>query len=282
VKSWILMAAAVIPAYLMVGAVWVVFFPAWIRHRGWEWITKKGGMVMKSVSAVVGIAVVVSMVTGCGTLNRLGIPFTADKAKVGIRLILDREGYGDNLTDEEVSQLVDWVDQDWTQNQERQVFLDGIASRQENEETILALADKYYPGGEWNLPMKDVVTDAGPHIVTKIDTWYGGEDLSEAVVDSRFQLTVSRDGRTWSAAPSDWPMKDDLNVMVCAAYQNDAGEWVGGKYEWNRASPSPRSFSNIEEGYEGWVAPEDGHELIVWAASVDGKKVSTEATAIYN
>jgi len=227
-------------------------------------------------------AVAVAMFSGCASLNRLGIPFTADKAKVGIRLILDREGYGDSLTDAEVSQIVDWVDSDWTQDQERQAFLDVIAVREENEASILALAEKYYPGGEWNLPMKDVVAEeAEPHIVTKISEWYGGEDLSGAIVDSRFQLTVSDDGRIWSPAPSDWPLNGDLNVMVCAAYENAAGALVGGKYEWNRANPSPRSWSNIEEGYEGWIAPEVGTEMIVWAASVDGKRVSTEATATY-
>ena len=122
---------------------------------------------------------------------------------------------------------------------------------------------------------------AEAHIVTRIDTWYGGEDLSGAILDSDYKLTVSADGRTWSAAPSDWPMKDDLNVIVCAAYQNEAGEWVGGKYEWNRANPSPRSWINIAKRYNGWVAPPEGTELTVWAASVDGKRVSTEATAIY-
>ena len=279
--AWILNALGWIIGGALAYTVKLVFLPAGMWCRLKEWKTTKVGDDMKRILIA---AVAVAMFSGCASLNRLGIPFTADKAKVGIRLILDREGYGDSLTDAEVSQIVDWVDSDWTQNQERQAFLDVIAAREENEASILALAEKYYPGGEWNLPTKPEVpnVEATPHIVTKIDTWYGGEDLSGATVDPRFKLTVSSDGRTWSPAPSDWPMKDgELNVMVCAVYQTETGHWVGGKYEWNRPSPSPRSWSNIEEGYEGWIAPEVGTEMIVWAASVDGKRVSTEATATY-
>jgi len=64
VKRQILTAAAVIPAYLMVGAVWVVYSPAWIRHRGWEWITKKGGMMKRLYVAMAAMVIF----SGCASM----------------------------------------------------------------------------------------------------------------------------------------------------------------------------------------------------------------------
>ena len=129
----------------------------------------------------------------------------------------------------------------------------------------------------------------GDHVVRRIGVWWGGyRGMETARVDERFQLTVSDDGRTWSAAPSDWPAgragpgcPSDCNVMVCAAYQRPDGVWVGGKYEWNRARPSTRSWSNIKNGYNGWVAPPSGTRMIVWCYTADGHRVSTTAEATF-
>jgi len=125
------------------------------------------------------------------------------------------------------------------------------------------------------------------HIVKRMGRWYG-PNLSSASTDDRFILTVSRDGRDWSAAPSDWRSgaagagcPSDCNVMVCAAYQRPDGSWVGGKYDWNRPKPSPRSYENIAAGYNGWQAPAPGTEIIVWCYTADGNRVSREARAVY-
>ena len=119
------------------------------------------------------------------------------------------------------------------------------------------------------------------HITRQVATWWGGVKMAGATVDARYALSVSADGRVWSAAPGDWPIKDgDLQTIVCAAYER-GGKWCGGKFDWNRVRPSPRDWKNIESGYNGWIAPPNGTTLRVWAASIDGKRVSTEATCRY-
>jgi hypothetical protein len=127
-------------------------------------------------------------------------------------------------------------------------------------------------------PEEPAVADG--HIVRQISTWYGGENFSRATLDTNYVLQVS-DGRDWSAAPANWPTDGDLQTMVCAAYQNAGGKWVGGKFDWNRINPSPRDFKHLAAGYKGWVAPPAGTELTLWAASIDGKRVSTTAKATY-
>ena len=127
------------------------------------------------------------------------------------------------------------------------------------------------------------------HIVRQIRTWWGGHrGMESARVDNNFRLTVSGDGRTWSAAPSDWPVgragpgcPGDCNVMVCAAYQRSDGTWAGGKYEWNRARPSTRSWANIKNGYNGWQAPPNGTRMVCWCYTADGHRVSTQAEATF-
>ncbi len=127
------------------------------------------------------------------------------------------------------------------------------------------------------------------HVIRMIRTWYGGfRGMESARIDPNFRLTVSDDGRTWSAAPSDWPdgkagpgCPSDCNVMVCAAYQLSNGAWVGGKYEWNRARPSPRSWANIKNGYNGWVAPPAGTRMVCWCYTQSGHRVSTTAEATF-
>lgn len=127
------------------------------------------------------------------------------------------------------------------------------------------------------------------HIVRQIKTWWGGfRGMESARVDNNFRLTVSDDGRTWSAAPSDWPVgragpgaPSDCNVMVCAAYQRPDGAWVGGKYEWNRVRPSLRSWENIKKGYNGWQAPPNGTKMTCWCYTQVGHRVSTQAEATF-
>ena len=229
----------------------------------------------------IGVVLAVVIGSGCATMNKYGIGRNA--VEEAIWQCLEKEGATDAMSRAELAQLVTIIDDNLSKDAALQTLSETIAARSQNQARIQQYVNKYYANGKVTVfTPAPAVTN---HIVTQIKTWYGGEDLSQATVDTSFQLTVSNDGKTWSAAPSGWPTKDDngdtLNVMCCAAYQNAAGEWVGGKFEWNRPSPSPRSFKHITDGYNGWVAPPSGTELRVWCASVDKQMVSTEAKAIY-
>lgn len=42
------------------------------------------------------------------------------------------------------------------------------------------------------------------------------------------------------------------DALACFFVKNNAGEWVGGKFEWISSSRSTREFTNIRDGYHGW------------------------------
>ena len=225
------------------------------------------------------IALMVVTCSGCFITDTIGL--TDDAVTRGVLLIADREIPGHKWKKETIDEIVTIVKAEARLDELGEELAKDAAAQKRLEEITL----KYIKGGELVLTPKDEPADPANHVITRITEWYGGVNLSSAVVDERFQLTVSNDGRIWSKAPSDWPKKDvggDMQVIVCAAYQNASGQWVGGKYEWNRPDPSPRSWEHVTSGYEGWVAPPDGTTMAVWCASVDEKLVSTETTAIYS
>ena len=224
-----------------------------------------------------------AMFSGCASMDRLGIPFTADKAKVGIRLILNREGYSEAMTDEEVSQIVDWVDSDWTQNQERQAFLDGIAERKENEASILAIAGKYFPGGEWNLPSK------ADKIALAADEWgkinWISENYSGAVHDFDMSASVESDRVRFSFPSYDWAEGSSGSTAVDAVacfFVRNGEQWEGGKFEFIRpGGQATKSLKNIKEGYGGIETPDDGAKVAFAWVSLDGKKRTNLAEATW-
>jgi len=125
------------------------------------------------------------------------------------------------------------------------------------------------------------------HVINRIPHWYG-PNLSGATVDERFALTVRDDGRTWSSAPADWRAgragagcPGDCTTMICMAYQRSDGSWVGGKFDWNRTPSSRRDWANVANGYNGWQAPPVGADVICWAYTDDGRRVSKEAITTY-
>lgn len=48
--------------------------------------------------------------------------------------------------------------------------------------------------------------------------------------------------------------KGDYSQTVACAFYEDAGRWVGGKFDWISTSRTSRSFENIKSGYNGWDA----------------------------
>jgi hypothetical protein len=111
-----------------------------------------------------------------------------------------------------------------------------------------------------------------------VELW-GGVRLPDRV-DPRYVLTVSEDGRNWSAAPDDWPMWLHGPAVCMAFYERAPGQWVGGKYDWLPRPPRPRDWNNVRSGYSGWVAPPSGTQMKMFAVSSDGRR-STEGSAIY-
>lgn len=228
---------------------------------------------MRTLIELLVLSILCVAATGCGTLQRLGINIGPDEAKTGIRLILDREGYSDALTNDEISQLVDWVQEDWERDQERQAFLDGIASRQENEARILELAGKYYPGGQWNLPMRDV---PAADITNVIEFAYGAHKGANPEQDTSVVLrsvTRANDNLVIDCDPlASWEKWTDNGKEVNGWVARAMADGKGGTFEMCRTNPGTRSLSNIHEGYRGhpdWTADE-------WVAIVnrDGTKRS--------
>jgi hypothetical protein len=127
------------------------------------------------------------------------------------------------------------------------------------------------------LPPKDA------HIVDLVSQWFGGVRMSGATLDPAYVLTVSRDGRSWSAMPSDWTASSGmlLEAICAAAYQRPDGTWVGGKYEWLPKPPRTRGWGNIRNGYGGWVPPPPGTEMLVWAYTAVGHRVSNVCKCVW-
>ena len=123
------------------------------------------------------------------------------------------------------------------------------------------------------------------HICRTLDVWFGPSH-KDAVIDERFALKVTNNGRNWTAAPSDWRTGKagagcpaDCNVMCCAAYRTESGKWVGGKFDWNRPRPADRDWKTVKSGYKGWRAPAPGTEMVCWCYTEDGGRVSLPSTS---
>ena len=232
---------------------------------------------MKRLGMAAMVLAMAAMFSGCGTTGEIyGIAKPA--AKIAFLSAAKDQGLEGKVTGDDFDLVWNALETDKAIKARANELAQDAAIKARMDE----LVGQYVMDGAFVNP--DEIAEAAPHIVSKIDDWYGGKDLSGAVLDPRFKLTVSSDGRIWSAAPSDWPDeyndKGAMRMWICAAYQNEAGKWVGGKYEQARPEPHPRSYSNLD-GYNGWVEPPDGTELHLWAVSRDFKRVSTEVTAIY-
>lgn len=114
------------------------------------------------------------------------------------------------------------------------------------------------------------------HVVTRITTWYGGEDMHRATIDPDYRLTVTPDGLDWSSPPMHWNEAGRMlfPAICAAAYQLPNGTWVGGKYEWLPRPPRRRGWGNIHNRYGGWVAPRSGTRMLVWAYNSNIGRVS--------
>jgi len=228
---------------------------------------------------VVACLVAVMLSTGCAQLIKLGV--TEDLVATGVQVVLARQGLAGVMSDAQVREIITIV----RAHERLQAIGNEVGQDARLQARIEELLARYVADGAIVLPSpvtEPATVDPAAHITRQITQWYGGVNLSSAFVDSRYKLEISRDGRVWSAAPADWPLKDgSLQTIVCAAYRRPDGSWVGGKYDWNWASPSPRSWKNIKDGYGGWIAPPAGTEMRVWAASVNGRSVSTETVAVF-
>jgi hypothetical protein len=131
------------------------------------------------------------------------------------------------------------------------------------------------PPAEPNVPVPPPVQEAAwPFTISRT---YGGLNVSNARLDTRYTLSVTPNGRDWSPAPpSDWRMQPGLFNAVCVAfYQLPDGTWAGGKYEWLPTPPRPRGWGNILNGYNGWVAPPRGTRLKLAVVESNGQRRST-------
>jgi len=147
------------------------------------------------------------------------------------------------------------------------------------QDRINEVVSEYIGGGEFVVPEDPEPEPMSNHPISKISKWYGGVNMSGATLDPDYKLTVSDDGKHWSEMPDDWHKDQTICAM---AYQRGDGTWAGGKYEWLPKPPRPRGYGNIESGYNGWIAPEPGTQVLLFAYTADGHRVSNPVQVIYN
>ena len=235
-------------------------------------------------------ALAAAVLSGCAMLRDAGVGSAYDGAvKVlvlsQVQRALEREGFAPgSVTADELSSWYDAVVASMEVRQIAATMVGNAAVSNRVSELIQEYLPKIKgdPGPEPEVPASD------DHVARRITRWFAGVDMSTASIDPTYTLAVSPDGRDWSDAPASWPAGkagpgagSDATAMCCAAYQDAAGNWIGGKYEWHVRPPRPRDWGNIRAGYGGWVAPPPGTELIVWAYTADGNRISTEARVIY-
>ena len=111
-------------------------------------------------------------------------------------------------------------------------------------------------------PAPEEPAPAGP--APALEWRYGGFDGSRAVEDPECRiadLRMDRDGLSFRWEKGGCERfgahgRDDYGAaLACAFYWDEgAGKWIGGKFEWISTSRTSRSFGNVHEGYNGWDA----------------------------
>ena len=95
-----------------------------------------------------------------------------------------------------------------------------------------------------------------------LDFRFGGFDGSGAQEDSRVQIgfvKMGKDRMTYRFVAGDlsaWGLaRTQADAIACAFYFDEkAGKWVGGKFDFISTSRLSRSFNNIRSGYRRWNA----------------------------
>ncbi|MHC4372203.1 MAG: hypothetical protein ACYSW8_31755 [Planctomycetota bacterium] len=204
------------------------------------------------------IVVGAGMLAGCATMERLGLPTERSKTKAGIRLALDKHGYGSAMSDSQISQVVDWTYEDWQGDKERQAFANALASEKQNEATILSFASKYVSGGNWHLPIQD--RPATEMDFTMVFGWHPGKKpvlnptivlRSAKLLNGKIHLDTDSIGQ-WSKRVDNGKELHGWIVRVMA-------DGMAGSFDGARAVPHPRDLHNIEAGDHGhpqWSAVE--------------------------
>jgi hypothetical protein len=198
------------------------------------------------------MAMVVALV-GCASLERVGIPTQRSKAKAGLRIALDRNGWGDAMTDKEISQAIDWGYEDWEKDVERQAWADKILEKQQNQERLLSFAAKYVNGGEWVVPVEDrVASEEMPFTMT-----FGWHINKHPVVTPAIKLRSAKmiNGKIHLDTDSigGW------SKWIDAEKQIELHGWIvrvmadgrAGSFDAARATPHPRDLHNVEAGEHG-------------------------------
>ena len=119
----------------------------------------------------------------------------------------------------------------------------------------------------------------------RVDWRWGGFNGAKSAVDESVKIGSVRisDDRIsyrWNAAPHDWNRahseKGDLVVACAFVWDDAAGGWVGGKFDWTDESRNSRATTNILSGYHGWDAAAWKRAKVrgFCVASADGKKRS--------
>ncbi len=86
---------------------------------------------------------------------------------------------------------------------------------------------------------------------------YGGVNNGRAVHSgvNISGVQFSRNGLSFNYVNnlSAWGLSSgDISSIACLFVLNNAGQWVGGKFDWISSSRTTRDFINVYDGYNGW------------------------------
>ncbi len=74
---------------------------------------------------------------------------------------------------------------------------------------------------------------------------------------------------------SAWGLSNgDISSIACLFVLNNAGQWVGGKFDWISSSRTSRDFINVNEGYNGWTLADVPNPCQAAFVIVNGKRRS--------
>jgi hypothetical protein len=120
------------------------------------------------------------------------------------------------------------------------------------------------PPEEEEPPPAPAPEEPAPAPAPALEWRYGGFDGSRAAEDPECRIADLRMGRAglsfrWEKGGCERfgaHGRDDYGAaLACAFYWDEgAGKWIGGKFDWISTSRSSRSFENVREGYNGWDA----------------------------
>ena len=132
-------------------------------------------------------------------------------------------------------------------------------------------------GGTNAVPDAGTVTTTTTTTTTTTQAAAGEYDMTLTVTS----LTAHQVGFAWTPKAYGWPQKL-VKVWCDAEVHMYRADGSGGKFDWIRAGgQASKGLENVRNGYNGHTVPAGGERVKFRWVSVDGKKRSNDAEAVW-